>query len=203
MRMRLFLAMAAALAVIGAVNTTAQTAQTAIWQLDPAHSTAAFEVRHMMMSTVRGEFATLSGTVATTGSDVTTASVNVTIDANSIDTRVAQRDTHLKSADFFDVVKYPTLTFKSKQVARSGAGTLKVTGDLTMHGVTKEVVLEVEGPTPEIKDPWGNIRVGLHATGVLNRKDFGLTWNRALETGGVLVGEEVKVSLDAELVKKP
>ena len=200
MRMRMFSAVAAALAVIGAANTTAQTVR---WELDPAHSTAAFEVRHMMLSTVRGEFATLSGTIVTTGSDVTTASLNVTIDANSIDTRVAQRDTHLKSADFFDVAKYPALTFKSKQVARTGAGTLKVTGDLTMHGVTKEVVLEVEGPTPEIKDPWGSTRVGVHATTVLNRKEFGLTWNKALETGGVLVGEEVKVSLEAEFIKKP
>jgi polyisoprenoid-binding protein YceI len=199
MKTRLISAMAVVLAVCGAAAATAQPVR---WELDPAHSTAAFEIKHMMLSTVRGEFGALTGSIAVTGGDVTTAVVTATIDVNSIDTRVAQRDTHLKSADFFDVAKYPTITFKSKQVTKTSAGTLKVTGDLTMHGVTKEVVLEVEGPTPEMKDPWGNTRVGVHATTVLNRKDFGLTWNRALETGGVLVGEEVKVVLEAEFVKK-
>ena len=123
------------------------------------------------------------------------------IEAASINTREPQRDTHLKSADFFDVEKFPTLTFKSKKVEGSN-GELKVTGDLTIHGVTKEVVLDVEGPTGELKDPWGNIKIGASATTKIKRKDFGLSWNAALEAGGILVGEDVAISLDVQFAKK-
>jgi len=126
----------------------------------------------------------------------------VTIDTASINTNVKKRDDHLRSADFFDVTKYPAMTFVSKKVVRSGKDTLKVTGDLTLHGVTKEVVLAVEGPSRESKDPWGNIRRGATATTTINRKDFGLNWNKALETGGVLVGEEITINLEVELIKK-
>jgi polyisoprenoid-binding protein YceI len=123
------------------------------------------------------------------------------IDAASIDTRDAQRDTHLKSADFLDVEKFPTLTFKSTRISRVSDGELAVAGDLTVHGVTRNVVFTVEGPTPPTKDPWGNTRIGLSATAKISRKDFGLTWNAALETGGIMVGEEVAITLEVEFVK--
>ena len=176
-------------------------AQTSHWDIDPAHSVVGFSVRHMMVSNVRGEFTKLTGSLEGTGNDVTTAKISVTIDATSVNTREPKRDAHLSSPDFFDVAKYPTLTFVSKKVEKAGEGKLKVTGDLTIHGVTKEVVLDVEGPTPEMKDPWGGIRVGAHATTAINRKDFGLLWNKTLEAGGVLVGDEVAITIDVELVK--
>jgi polyisoprenoid-binding protein YceI len=133
--------------------------------------------------------------------DITKSKVEVTIDTASINTNVQKRDEHLRGADFFDVAKYPTMTFVSKKVAKSGKGKLKVTGDLTLHGVTKEVVLDVEGPTKESKDPYGNIRSGVVAGTKINRKDFGLAWNAALETGGVAVGEEVTISMEIEMIK--
>jgi len=134
--------------------------------------------------------------------DITKSKVDVTIDAASIDTANAKRDEHLRSPDFFDVAKYPTLKFVSTKVAKAGEGRLKVTGNLTIHGVTKEVVLDVEGPSPAVKDPWGNTKSGASATTKINRKDFGLTWNKALETGGMVVGEEVLITLEVELLKK-
>ena len=167
------------------------------YEIDPIHSSAHFSVRHMMVSNVRGQFTKISGTIRFDSANPANSSVEATIDAASIETHDAQRDTHLKSSDFFDVGKFPTLTFRSKRIeAHSGGG--KITGDLTIHGVTKEITLDVEGPTPENKDPWGKYRIGLSATTKLSRKDFGLTWNAALETGGVLVGDEVKITIDVE-----
>lgn len=174
----------------------------ATWAIDPDHSNVGFKVRHLMVTNVRGSFEKFTGTVEINDKDIAKSKVEVSIDTNSINTNVAKRDEHLRSADFFDVAKYPTMTFVSKRVATSGAGQLKVTGDLTLHGVTKEVVLDVEGPTAESKDPWGNLRKGATATTKINRRDFGLLWNAALETGGVAVGEEVTITLEVELIKK-
>jgi polyisoprenoid-binding protein YceI len=154
----------------------------------------------MMVSNVRGQFTKVSGTIKFDSANPANSSVEATIDAASIDTHDPQRDTHLKSDDFFDVGKFPTLTFRSKRIEVHIDGG-KVTGDLTMHGVTEEITLDVEGPTPENKDPWGKYRIGLSATTKLSRKDFGLTWNSALETGGVLVGDEVKITIDVEAVR--
>ena len=174
---------------------------TAAWTLDPVHSIAEFKVKHMMISNVKGQFTGITGVLMLDENDVTGSRVEATIDASTINTREAQRDVHLKSADFFDVERFPTLSFQSKQVQRAGGAELAVTGDLTIHGVTRRVVFQVEGPTAAGKDPWGNTRIGLSATTKINRKDFGLTWNTALETGGILVGEEVTITLDLEFVK--
>ena len=165
------------------------------WKIDPAHSNAQFVVRHMMITNVRGGFSGVQGTVVYDPDDLNASSVDVTIDKNSLSTGDATRDTHVKSADFLDVEKYPTITFKSKKITKDGDG-LKVTGDLTIHGVTKEVVLNVEQ-----KDPWGNIRVGASATTKIKRSDFGLTWNAALETGGIMLGDDIKLELDVSLIK--
>ena len=170
------------------------------YEIDPAHSSVHFSVRHMMLSNVRGEFAELSGTVKFDPENPANSTLEAAIEASSISTRDAQRDTHLKSGDFLDVEKFPSLTFQSKKIdAQQGGGQLK--GDLTIHGVTREITLEVEGPTPETKDPWGKQRIGASATTKLSRKDFGLIWNAALETGGVLVGDEVKITVDVEAVR--
>jgi len=171
------------------------------YQIDSAHSAAQFSVRHLMIANVRGEFSKVSGTIVFDADNPANSKVDATIDAASISTRDAQRDAHLRSADFLDVEKFPVLTFRSKSV-KGERGAWKMTGDLTLHGVTKEITLDVEGPTPETRDPWGGARIGATATGKLNRKDFGLTWNTALETGGVLVGEEVKLTLDIEGVRQ-
>mgnify|MGYP001027448098 CR=1 FL=1 len=176
--------------------------QALVWTIDQAHSSVGFAVKHMMLSNVRGEFRSFAGKVTTLGIKPETAQVEVTIEAASIDTRNADRDKHLRSADFLDVEKYPTIAFQSKKVEVVGPGKAKVTGDLTLHGVTREVVLEVDGPTPVVKDPWGNLRVGAHARTVINRKDFGIVWSRVLDTGEVVVGDEVTVTLDLELVTK-
>ncbi|MHB1795040.1 MAG: YceI family protein [Acidobacteriaceae bacterium] len=170
------------------------------YAIDPAHSSVHFSVRHLMVSNVRGEFTKVSGTVNFDPEKPETSTIEATIDATSISTRDPQRDGHLKSPDFLDTEKFPAIAFRSKKVEIvSGGG--KVTGDLTIHGVTREIVLDVEGPTPEIKDPWGKQRIGASATAKLSRKDFGLTWNAALETGGVMVGDEVKITLDVEVVR--
>ncbi len=171
------------------------------WNLDPVHSVAEFKVKHMMISNVKGRFASLSGVLVLDEDDVTKSRVEASIDADSIDTRDAQRDAHLKSADFFDVEKFAKLSFKSTRVARTADGELVVTGDLTIHGVTREVVFNLEGPSVPGKDPWGNTRLGLSATTKISRKDFGLTWNAALETGGILVGDEVTITLEVQFVK--
>jgi polyisoprenoid-binding protein YceI len=177
------------------------TATTTTWNIDPVHSVAEFKVKHMMISNVKGQFTKIDGVLALDEQDLTKSWVEASIDGASINTRDAQRDTHLKSADFFDVERFPTLTFKSTRVDRTNDAELAVTGDLTLHGVTRKVVFSVEGPTPPAKDPWGNTRVGLEATTKINRKDFGLTWNAALETGGILVGDEVTIMLDVQFVK--
>lgn len=171
------------------------------WNIDPDHSNIGFKVRHLMVSNVRGSFEKLRGVVDINDKDITKSKVEVSIDTASINTSVQKRDEHLRSADFFDVAKFPTMTFVSKKIAKSGKGKLKVTGDLTLHGITRQVVLNVEGPTGESKDPWGNIRRGAVASTKINRTDFGLVWNKALETGGVVVGEEVTITLEIEMIK--
>jgi len=172
------------------------------WQIDPAHSSAQFSVRHMAISTVRGAFSKVTGTVVFDDKDVSKSTVEVTIDANSVDTRVPDRDNDLRSEKFFDVVHYPSITFKSKRVEQVAPGKLKVTGDLTIRGTTKEVVLDVEGPTAPMKDPWGNTRNAATATTKINRQDFGVKWNATLDNGGVVVGDDVSIIIDVELVKK-
>jgi polyisoprenoid-binding protein YceI len=169
------------------------------YQMDPAHSTASFSVKHMMIAKVHGGFEKLSGTLLYDVAQPQKSSIDATIEAGSINTREAQRDSHLKSADFFDVEKFPLITFKSNRI-EGLPGELKVTGDLTIHGVTKLVTLDVEGPSPEIKDPYGNLKIGISATTKIKRKDFGLTWNAALEAGGVLVGDDVTITLDVQFV---
>jgi polyisoprenoid-binding protein YceI len=182
------------------MSTTPQTTVTT-WNLDPVHSVAEFKVKHMMISNVKGQFTSVSGVLTFDESDITRSLIEASIDASSINTRDADRDAHLKSADFFDVEKFPTLNFRSTSVRRTGDNELAVTGNLTIHGVSREVVFAVEGPTAPGKDPWGNTRVGLSAVTKINRKDFGLTWNSALETGGILVGDEVTITLDVQFVK--
>jgi len=171
------------------------------WNIDPVHTTAEFKVKHMMVSNVKGHFTGVKGVLTLDETELTNSRVEASIDAASINTRDPQRDTHLKSADFFDVEKFPTLTFKSTRITRVNDGELAVAGDLTIHGVTRNVAFTVEGPTPPAKDPWGNTRIGLSAVTKISRKDFGLTWNAALETGGILVGDEVTITLDVQFVK--
>ena len=188
--------------VLGLALAIPALSQATTWTIDPDHSNVGFKVRHLMVSNVKGNFDKHTGTVEINDKDITKSKVEVSIDTNSVNTNVQKRDEHLRSADFFDVAKYPTMTFVSKKVAKAGKDKLKVTGDLTLHGVTKSVVLDVEGPTKESKDPWGNFRKGATATTKINRKDFGLVWNAALETGGVAVGEEITIVLEIEMIKK-
>jgi polyisoprenoid-binding protein YceI len=180
---------------------TAVSTGTTTWNIDPVHSAAQFKVKHMMISNVKGEFTHIDGKLELDSSNITKSHVEASIDAATINTREPDRDAHLKSADFLDVERFPKLSFKSTNIAQKGEGELRVEGELTMHGVTRKVVLEVEGPTAEMKDPWGNTRIGLSATTRINRKDFGLNWNAALEAGGILVGEEVAITLDVEFIK--
>jgi polyisoprenoid-binding protein YceI len=182
------------------MSTTTATAVTT-WNIDPVHSVAEFKVKHMMISNVKGQFTGISGVLSLDEADITKSSIEATIDAASVNTRDAQRDGHLKSADFFDVETFPTLGFKSTHVARTADGELAIDGELSIHGVTRKATFAVEGPSAPGKDPWGNTRIGLSATTKINRKDFGLTWNSALETGGVLVGEEITITLDVQFVK--
>ena len=181
--------------------TTATATATTTWNIDPVHSVAEFKVKHMMISNVKGQFTGLTGVLKLDEGDITKSSAEATIDAASINTRDAQRDGHLKSADFFDVEKFPTLAFKSTHVARAAEGELSIDGDLSIHGVTRKVTFAVEGPSAPGKDPWGNTRIGLSATTKVNRKDFGLVWNSPLETGGVLLGDEITITLDVQFVK--
>jgi polyisoprenoid-binding protein YceI len=174
---------------------------TITWKIDPAHSSAEFKVKHMMISNVKGSFNGLSGTLTEDTSDPTLSRVDATIDIGTISTGDVQRDAHLKSADFFHHEQHPNMTFHSTRVEKKGDGEYAVTGDLTAHGVTKSVVFAVEGPSAPGKDPWGNTRIGLSATTKINRKDFGLIWNAALETGGILVGEEVQITLDVQCIQ--
>ena len=176
-------------------------AATSTWQIDPAHSSAQFAVRHLAISTVRGAFTKVAGTVQLDDKDITKSTLDVTIDVNSVDTRVPDRDKDLRSERFFDVEHFPSMTFKSKKVDQVAPGKLKVTGDLTIRGVTKEVVLDVDGPTPPVKDPWGNQRMAINATSKVNRQDFGVKWNAKLDSGGVVVGDDVAITIDAEIIK--
>jgi len=171
------------------------------WQIDPVHSEVGFSVRHLMISTVKGRFTDVQGTLQYDETDPTRSNIEVRIAIASVDTRADQRDAHLRSADFFDAEHYPFMTFKSTRLERTGEGRGKVTGDLTIRGVTQSVTLDAKREGRG-KDPWGGERLGFSATTVLNREAFGLTWNQALETGGVVVGEEVKVSIEVEWVKQ-
>ena len=172
------------------------------WEIDPAHSSVQFSVRHLMISNVRGEFGSFKGTARVDDANLGKSVVEATIDTASIDTREPKRDQHLKTADFLDVEKFPTITFKSKGIAAAGEGRWKMTGDLTLHGVTREVVLDVEGPTPYVKDMRGDTRTGVRARTKLNRKDFGIVWNKAMDGGGVVVGEEIEVTIEVEGVRR-
>lgn len=178
-------------------------AATTTYQIDPRHSSAGFGVTHLMISTVRGEFHGVNGAIVIDDQDINKSSVNVTIDATTIDTREPDRDKDLKSPNFLDVAKFPALTFKSTKIEKAADGKLKVTGDLTIHGVTKQVVLDATAPTPAIKDPWGLTRRAASATTKINRKDFGLTYNKTLDTGGAIVGDEVTITLDVEMIVPP
>jgi polyisoprenoid-binding protein YceI len=171
------------------------------WNIDPAHAVAEFKVKHMMISNVKGQFAKVTGALTLDESDLTHSRIEAVIEAGSLETRDAQRDAHLKSEDFLHAEKFPTLSFQSTRIRAVGVGELAVEGDLTIRGVTRKVVFSVEGPTPAKKDPWGNTRIGVSATTKINRKDFGLTWNAALETGGILVGDEVAITLEVEFIK--
>lgn len=182
-------------------TTTATPATTTTWNIDPVHSVAEFKVKHMMISNVKGQFTAVSGTLSLDETDITKSQVKASIEAASINTRDAQRDAHLKSADFFDAEQFPALTFTSTSVQRNEDGDLEIEGELSIHGVTKKVVFTAEEPSAPGKDPWGNTRIGLSAITKINRKDFGLTWNATLETGGILVGEDVTITLDVQFVK--
>jgi polyisoprenoid-binding protein YceI len=182
-------------------TTTANPTVTTTWKIDPAHSAAEFKVKHMMISNVKGSFSGVDGVLNENPSDHSLSNVQATIDVNTLSTGDVQRDRHLKSADFFELEKFPAMTFKSTSVKKKGEGEYAVSGDLTLHGVTKPVTFDVEGPSAPGKDPWGNTRIGLSATTKINRKDFGLSWNAALETGGILVGEDVAISLEVQFIK--
>ncbi len=191
----------AVLSTIALVASLSALAQTSTWNIDPAHSTAQFTVRHLGISNVTGSFTKVTGTVVLNDRDITQSEVSATIDVNSVDTRVEARDKDLKSPHFFEIEKYPTIEFKSKKIVSSG-GRLQVIGDLTIHGTTRDVTLDVDGPTPELADPWGNLRRGISATTTINRKDFNLLYNNLVKTGEAVVGDTVKIQIDAEMVRK-
>ena len=175
---------------------------TSTWQIDPQHSSAQFAVRHLGLSTVRGAFSKLSGTMQLDDQDITKSTIEVTIDVNTVDTREPDRDKDLRSERFFDVAHFPTMTFKSKKVEQVAPGKLRVTGELTIHGTTKEIVLDVDGLTSPVKDPWGNQRVAASATTKINRQDYGVKWNAKLDNGGVVVGDDVNITIDVEMIRK-
>ena len=193
-----FIAAAACAATIASSSPAATTT----WQIDPLHTAAGFAVKHLMISTVRGQFKGVSGTVNWDDQDINKSSVEVTIDATTVDTSEPKRDADLKSPNFFDVAKYPTITFKSTKIEKVSAGKLKVTGNLTIHGVSKEVVLDVEGPTGAVKDPWGKTRVALNATTTINRQDYGVKWNNKMADGGLVVSNDVNITIDLEMTKQ-
>lgn len=192
---RIFLAVFFAAALSGAVRAEQ-------WMLDKSHSLVGFTVKHMMVTNTRGEFTEYDATVDFDPANPASMKINATIDVNSISTRNEQRDGHLKSADFFDAANHPKMTFVSKKAVKAADGTIKLTGDLTIRGTTKEVTLDLTGFDKVYDDPWGSSRLGGTVSGIINRKDFGLTWNAALETGGVVVGEEVTINIEIELMQK-
>lgn len=177
-------------------------ASASTWNIDPEHSSIQFKVSHLGLVDVKGIFRKYQGTVTLNEKDIAKSSVNVTIETASVDTGVEKRDEHLRTDDFFDAAKHPTITFVSKKVTPAGKGKLEVNGDLTICGVTKVVVLDVTGPTKELKDPWGNIRRGVSATTTINRTEFGLTYNKILDNGVLVIGNKVTISLEAELIKE-
>lgn len=191
-----------ALAILGLVWTSVPAAAQT-WNIDSTHSQTSFAVTHLMVSTVRGAFGKTSGTVEFDGKDLSSLKVNATVDIASVDTREPKRDEHLKSPDFFDAAKFPTATFVSKRTEAAGQGRFKLVGDLTLHGVTKEVTFDVTGPSAPVKGSRGEARTGATATGTINRKDFGVTWNRALDGGGVVVSDEVQLTIDLSLMQPP
>ena len=195
-----FLRLPFLLTAVSVIATTA-VAQISTWNIDPNHSTAQFTVRHLAISNVSGNFTKVTGTVQLNDKDITQSTVNAVIDAASVDTRVPDRDKDLRSPNFLDVEKYPTLEFKSKRIV-NGGGKLQMIGDLTLHGTTREVTLDLDGPTPEMNDPWGNVRRGFSASTTINRKDYGVVWNHQLATGEAVVGDNVKIQIDIEIVKK-
>ena len=174
----------------------------ATWHMDPSHSSFQFKIRHMTVSNVKGDFGKFQGIVMIDDQNITNLKVEVSIDAASVNTGHAQRDEHLRGPDFFDVAKYPTIAFVSQKVIKTDTNRLKVVGDLTLHGVTREITVDVEGLTPEVKDPGGNFRRGVTATAKINRRDLGLTWNKVLDTGGLVVGDEVSIYVEVELIRK-
>ncbi len=186
------------LALVALLITTQVSAATEKWTIDEAHATAAFTIKHMMVTNVSGSFNDVAGKFEIDPADATKMKIEATIDPKSVNTGNPKRDEHLRSADFFDVKKFPKMTFKSTSVTKDGEK-LAVKGELTMHGVTKEVTLVSEGVTPAIKDPFGGTRRGFNATGEITRKDFGLVWNKAMDNGGVVLGETVKITIDTEL----
>ncbi len=192
-------AAAAALLVVASSVASAQ-GDVQTWTIDANHSAAQFAVKHLLVSTVRGQFDKLAGTIKARGNDVRSLAIDVTIDAASVNTRVANRDADLKSANFFDVEKFPTITFVSKKSEPAGEGKFKVTGDLTMHGVTREVVLDAEGPSPQLTQGQ-SVRIGASATTKINRRDFGLQYNRVVE-GAAVVGDEITITLDVEATRR-
>ena len=195
-RFAILASMASGLSLPAAGATTA-------WQIDPQHSSAQFAVRHLGLSTVRGAFSKLSGTMQLDDQDVTKSTIEVSIDVNTVDTREPDRDKELRSERFFDLARFPTMTFKSKKVEQVAPGKLRVTGDLNMHGTTKEVVLDVDGLTAPAKDPWGNQRIAASATTKINRQDYGVKWNAKLDNGGAVVGDDVNITIDVEMIQKP
>jgi len=172
------------------------------WEMDPAHSSFQFKVRHMTVSSVKGDFSKFRGVVMIDDKDITQMKVEMAIEAASVNTGHAQRDDHLRGPDFLDVVQYPVITFSSSKVVKADGGKLKVTGNLTIHGVTREITVDVAGPTAEVKDPGGNFRRGATATVKISRKDFGMTWNKVLDGGGLVVGDEVNIYVEVELIRK-
>jgi polyisoprenoid-binding protein YceI len=189
-------------ATIAATLAVSSPAATTTWQIDPAHTAAGFSVKHMMIATVRGQFKGVTGSVNWDDQDLSNSIVDVTIDANTVDTGEPKRDADLKSANFFDVAHYPTITFKSTKIERISAAKVKVAGNLTIHGITKPVVLDVEGPSGAIKDPYGNTRVALNASTIVNRMDYGVKWNAKMDGGGIVVGDDVNINIDLEMIKK-
>lgn len=188
-------------AIFAIAAATSDGAGTQTWNIDPVHSNISFSARHMMISDVRGEFDKFSGTITANDNDPKSVEIMATIDATSINTRSDKRDADLKSPNFLDVAKYPTMTFKSTKIEQEGDSKWKVIGDLTLHGVTKPVTLEVTGPSPEIK-AMGSVRRGASATTTINRQDFGISFNKTLDSGGMVVGNDVPISIDVEAVKQ-
>jgi polyisoprenoid-binding protein YceI len=196
-----YLSRIAIVAGLAAILSLSAGAATTDWKIDPAHSSAQFSVRHMAISTVRGAFSKVTGAIVLDDKDITKSTVDVTIDVTTVDTREPGRDKDLRSDHFFDVDHFPTMTFKSKKVEQVAPGKLKVTGDLTIRGTTKEVALDVEGPTAPVKDPWGNQRAAVSAAAKINRQDFGVKWNATMDNGGLVVGDDVNITIDVEMIK--